>query len=102
MDRLRELEIELLGLALVSGRQGESEAHLRSGREAQGERERELLDSQCPLEGARDVAVRDPADLAPLRVADPHRESRVAAHQAPTVSGRPVSVTGTSAPRLRS
>ena len=76
LDLFGEHEIEVLRVALVPGRERQPEAHLRPGREALGERERELRDPERPLERPGDVAVRDPADLAALRVPQPHRDSR--------------------------
>src|SRR6185369_3963559 len=76
----------------------EAEAHLRPGREALGERERQRLDAEGTLEPARQVAVRHEPDLAQLREPQPHRVARVAPHDGLPASSR----TGTSPPRARS
>ena len=83
----REHEVDVLRVALVAGRQGQPEAHLRAGREALGERERELHDAKRALERPGDVAVADPADLAELRVLEPDRVRGAAPHEpAPLVT----------------
>ena len=82
-----EHEVDVLRVALVPGRQRQPEAHLRPGREALGERERELRDAKRALERPGDVAVADPADLAELRVLEPDRVRGAAPHDG-TGAGR--------------
>ena len=82
VDGLGELDVEVLGVALVAHRQGQAEAHLGPGREPEAEGQRQLLDAERPLEVAGDVAVRDEADLALLGEPDADRKARVAPHGA--------------------
>src|SRR5262249_39738712 len=97
VDRFGELDVEVLGVALVADGEGEAEAHLRSGREALGEREWQLLDAGGALGRASDVSARDETHLAALRDAQPHGEAAVAPHRAPLITTG--SSTGT--PKLR-
>ena len=80
VDRPRELDIEVLGVALVTHREREAEAHLRTRREAERERQWELLDTERPLERARHVAMRHEPHLPALGEPDAHREPRIAPH----------------------
>jgi hypothetical protein len=97
-----ELDVEVLGVALVTGRQGQAETHLRAGREPLREGERERRDAERALEGAGNVTVRDPADLAALRVVQPHRELGAALHETATPGRVGRSRTGASPPVPRS
>src|SRR4029079_9710284 len=105
-----EHEVDVLRVTFVTGRQRQAETHLRSGREPLGERERELGDAKRPLERPGHVGVRDPADLAALRVPEPYRIRRPAPHAgAPTARAgfapaglEPRNRTGTPDPSLRS
>ena len=57
LHRLAERDVEELLVALVARREGQSEAHLRPGREPLGERQRQRLDAERPLERACRVAM---------------------------------------------
>ena len=57
VDRVDELEVEVLGVALVADTEREPEADLRAGREPLRERQRERGDPERSLERAGEIPV---------------------------------------------
>src|SRR5262249_19748255 len=100
IDGFGQHEVDVLRVALVTGRQRETEADLRPGREPFRERERELRDPERSLEGPGDVAVADPAHLPELRVPEPNGVCGAAPH-APAPVPPPTATAAGFVPRNR-
>lgn len=80
VDGFNQLDVEIFREALVPDPERQPEAHLRPGREAECERERELLDAERALECPRHVAMRHEPHLAELREPKPHGKALLTPH----------------------
>jgi hypothetical protein len=104
VDRLpfggEQIDVEVLGIGFVTGRESQPEVQLGPGGEPLGVRDRERRAADRPLPHAGHVAVAGEADLAVLGEpeADPHQAGTAAV----AAGLRASSVTGTSPPDRRS